>query len=368
MIKKRFVISGGGTGGHIFPAIAIGNKIKKEIPEAEILFIGAKNKMEMKLVPKAGFEIVGLDISGISRSFSWKGMVNNLKLPFVLWQSLKKAKKILRQFKPDVVIGVGGYASASALRAAFSLKIPTLIQEQNSYPGITNKLLAKKVNIICTAYDHLEKYFPQEKIVKTGNPIREEIISIIPKDERGYHFFHLDSHKKTILVVGGSLGAHSINQALLAHLNELSQMNIQLIWQTGESFYTHLSPELLNNLPDKIKILPFIHQMNLAYSIADIIISRAGALAISEISTVGIPAILIPFPYAAEDHQTKNAQALVNENAALMISDAEVKEKLFPMLSQLINNENECETLKNNIKHFAQPNAIQLIYQEILNI
>lgn len=367
-MKKRFVISGGGTGGHIFPAIAIANKIKKEIPDAEILFIGANHKMEMKLVPKAGFDIKGLDISGISRSFSMKGIINNVKLPCVLWKSFTKAISILREFKPDVVIGVGGYASASALRAATKLKIPTLIQEQNSYPGITNKLLAKKVDKICVAYNHLDVFFPKDKIVKTGNPVREEIIHIQKKEEEAYQFFDLNPNKKTVLVVGGSLGARTINQTIAAHLPQIAQMDIQLIWQTGELFYRTLPPEILIQATENIKIVPFIHNMNWAYSVADLIISRAGALAISEIAIVKIPAILIPFPFAAEDHQTKNAQALVNEHAAYLIPDNEVSEKLFPLFTQLIDNDSERETLQENISHFALPNAIDLIFQEIMKI
>lgn len=367
-MKKRFIISGGGTGGHIFPAIAIANKIKKEIPDAEILFIGANDKMEMKLVPDAGYPILGLDIYGINRSLSIKGILHNLKLPFVLYKSFKKAKKILREFKPDITIGVGGYASASALRAAHSLKIPMLIQEQNSYPGITNKILAGKVNKICVAYDHLEAFFPKEKIVKTGNPVRAEILNIQKKSEEAYEYFGLNRDKKTVLIVGGSLGARTINQCIVAHLDEINQMDIQLIWQTGDLFYRTISPEILAKQNERIKIVPFIKKMDFAYGIADLIISRAGALAISELSIVGTPAILVPFPYAAEDHQTKNAAALANEHAAFLISDSEVSSKLFPLFSRLINDEQECQTLSTNIRKFALPQAIDSIFQEIVNL
>jgi len=367
-MKKRFIISGGGTGGHIFPAIAIANKIKKEIPDAEILFIGANGKMEMKLVPDAGYSIVGLNIYGINRSLSIKGILHNLKLPFVLYKSFKKAKETLREFKPDIAIGVGGYASASALRAAHSLKIPTLIQEQNSYPGITNKILAGKVHKICVAYDHLEAFFPKEKIVKTGNPVRAEILNIQKKSEEAYEYFGLNRDKKTVLIVGGSLGARTINQCIASHLDTINQMDIQLIWQTGDLFYRTISPEILAKQNERIKIVPFIKKMDFAYGIADLIISRAGALAISELSIVGTPAILVPFPYAAEDHQTKNAAALANEHAAYLISDSEVSSQLFPLFSRLINDEQECQTLGINIRKFALPQAIDSIFQEIVNL
>lgn len=367
-MKKRFIISGGGTGGHIFPAIAIANKIKEEIPDAEILFIGANDKMEMKLIPDAGYPIVGLNIYGINRSLSIKGILHNLKLPFVLYKSFKKAKKILREFKPDIAIGVGGYASASALRAAHSLKIPTLIQEQNSYPGITNKILAGKVNKICVAYDHLEAFFPKEKIVKTGNPVRAEILNIQKKSEEAYEYFGLKRDKKTVLIVGGSLGARTINLCIASHLDTINQMDIQLIWQTGDLFYRTISPEILAKQNERIKIVPFIKKMDFAYGIADLIISRAGALAISELSIVGTPAILVPFPYAAEDHQTKNAAALANEHAAYLISDGEVNSQLFPLFSRLIYDEQECQTLGINIRKFALPQAIDSIFQEIVNL
>jgi UDP-N-acetylglucosamine--N-acetylmuramyl-(pentapeptide) pyrophosphoryl-undecaprenol N-acetylglucosamine transferase len=367
-MKNRFIISGGGTGGHIFPALAIANKIKREIPDAAILFIGANNKMEMRIIPDAGYEIKGLNITGITRSFSLKGIVNNLKLPFILLKSYYKAKKIIREFKPDVVIGVGGFASAAALTASTSLKIPTLIQEQNSFPGITNRLLAKRAKKICVAYDHLETYFPADKIIKTGNPIRAEIINLERKNEKAYQFFELQKEKKTILVVGGSLGARTINHCMATHLDDIKKMNVQLIWQTGEAFYKNIAPELLAKEDENIKIVPFIKKMDYAYSIADIIISRAGAIAISELSIVGVPTILVPFPYAAEDHQTKNANALVRENAAYLVADADVPEKLFPLLQKLINDENECDNLSKNIAKFALPNAIDDIYKEIMTL
>lgn len=367
-MKNRFIISGGGTGGHIFPALAIANRIKKEIPEAEILFIGADNKMEMKRVPEAGYPIEGLTIYGISRDISLDSIKRNLKLPFVLLKSMRKAKSIIKNFDPELVIGVGGFASGPALRAANSLGIPTLIQEQNSYPGVTNKMLAKQVKRICVAYDGLEQYFPAEKIVKTGNPVRDEIIHIQKKTDEAYQFFGLSKEKKTILVVGGSLGCLTFNKCMAQHLEEIEKMGVQLLWQTGEKFYQNIDPNLLNKQNENIKILPFIKNMNHAYSVADLIVSRAGALAISELTIVGSPTILVPFPFAAEDHQTKNAYALSSKKAAYLIPDDKAKEELMPLITRLINDETECQALATNIKQMAQPDAIDAIMEEIKKI
>ena len=365
-MKKRFVISGGGTGGHIFPAIAIANRLKKEIPDADILFIGANNKMEMKRVPEAGYNIVGLEIWGISRDFSIKGLCNNLRLPFVLLKSMRVAKKTIRNFKPDVAIGVGGFASGPALKSAIALGVPALIQEQNSYPGVTNKILSKKVNKICVAYDGMEKYFPTEKIVKTGNPVRDEILNIKMKNDEAYQFFGFKKELKTILVVGGSLGAFSINKCLANGLDEIEKSGVQLLWQTGELFYKNISPELLKRENERIRIVPFIKKMDFAYSVADIIVSRAGALAISELTIIGAPTILVPFPYAAEDHQTKNAKALADRHATYLISDQDAPEKLMPKLLQLINDEEDCRILGENIRKFAKPGAIDEIVSQIM--
>ncbi|MCQ2285930.1 MAG: undecaprenyldiphospho-muramoylpentapeptide beta-N-acetylglucosaminyltransferase [Bacteroidales bacterium] len=365
---RRFLISGGGTGGHIFPAVAIANRIKREIPDAEILFIGADDKMEMKRVPEAGYNIVGLTIYGINRSLSVKGILKNIKLPFVLMKAMSKAKKTIREFNPDIAIGVGGFASGPALKSAAKLGVPTLIQEQNSYPGVTNKILSKTVKKICVAYEGLEKYFPAEKIVMTGNPVRDEILNFVDKDKQAYEFFGFTSAKKTLLVVGGSLGARTINECMANHIADIQKLGIQVIWQTGESYYKTISQDLLNLNDPNIKIVPFIKKMNLAYSVADIIVSRAGALAISELSIIGKPTILVPFPYAAEDHQTKNARALSDKHAAYLISDAEAKEKLYSQLMQLIENEGDCEELARNIKTFAQPEAIDKIFAEIVKV
>ncbi|MCQ2271208.1 MAG: undecaprenyldiphospho-muramoylpentapeptide beta-N-acetylglucosaminyltransferase [Bacteroidales bacterium] len=365
-MKKRFIISGGGTGGHIFPALAIANGIKKAVPDAEILFIGANGKMEMKRVPEAGYRIEGLDVYGINRSISPRAIVSNLKLPFILMRTMRRAKQIISNFNPDMAIGVGGFASGPALKAANSLGIPTLLQEQNSYPGVTNKILAPNAKKICVAYDGLEKYFPAEKIVMTGNPVRAEIVNIERKNDKAYSFFGFSKEKKTILVVGGSLGAKTINQCMEKGLDELEKMNVQLIWQTGESYYKTISPELLARQNERIKIMPFIKNMSDAYSIADVIVSRAGALAIAELCIVGVPTILVPFPFAAEDHQTKNAQALVDKNAALMISDANAGAQLMPQLLNLIDDELLCQNMGENLKKLARPNAIDLIIKEIL--
>ena len=364
---KRFIISGGGTGGHIFPALAIANGLKKAIPDAEILFIGANGKMEMKRVPEAGYPIEGLDVYGINRSFSLKALASNVKLPFLLMKTMHRAKQIIKDFNPDIAIGVGGFASGPALQAASSLGIPTLLQEQNSYPGVTNKILSAKAKKICVAYDGLEKYFPAEKIVKTGNPIRAEILNMVRKDDKAYEFFGFSKEKKTILVVGGSLGARTINQCMEKGLNRLKELGVQLLWQTGEAFYKNISPELLAQQNENVKIVPFIKNMNDAYSMADVIVSRAGALAIAELCVVGVPTILVPFPFAAEDHQTKNAQALVDKDAAIMIPDNQAEAQLMNQLVNLIQDEGRCRTMGENILKLAQPDAIDLIIKEILS-
>ena len=367
-MKQRYLISGGGTGGHIFPALAIANKIKKENPEAEIRFIGASDKMEMKRVPEAGYPIDGLKIYGISRDFSLKGIWKNLKLPFVLMGAMRKARRIIREFKPDIAIGVGGFASGPALKAADQLGVPTLLQEQNSYPGVTNKMLAPKAKRICVAYNGLEKYFPADKIVLTGNPIRAEILNLQRKDPKAYEFFGFSPEKKTVLVVGGSLGARTLNETMAAHLDDFRGADLQLLWQTGELYYKNIDSKLLAEQDEHVRIMPFIRNMNDAYSIADIIVSRAGALAIAELSVVGVPTILVPFPYAAEDHQTYNAKALSTQGAAELIPDAEAKEKLLPTLMALVNDPERCEKMSAALHNFAQPDAIDQIYSQIEQI
>ncbi len=364
-MKNRYLISGGGTGGHIFPALAIANKIKKENPDAEILFIGASDKMEMRRVPEAGYRIEGLEIYGISRDFSLRGLRRNIKLPFVLMKAMKRAKAIIREFQPDIAIGVGGFASGPALKAADKLGIPTLLQEQNSYPGVTNKMLAPKAKRLCVAYDGLEKYFPAEKIVKTGNPIRAEILNLKRKDPAAYQFFNFSPERKTVLVVGGSLGARTLNETMAAHLDDFRKADLQLLWQTGETYYKNIDNKLLAEQDEHIRIVPFIKNMNDAYSMADIIISRAGALAIAELAIVDVPTILVPFPYAAEDHQTYNAKALSTKDAAVLIPDSTAKNDLMPALMQLVDDDDRCAQMSEHLRPFAQPDAIDLIYAEI---
>ena len=364
-MTKRIIISGGGTGGHIFPAIAIANAVKEQIPNIEILFVGANGRMEMKRVPQAGFAIEGLDIYGLQRKITLKNLFENLKLPFRLWKSIRRAKQILRDFKPDVVVGVGGYASGSTLKAAASMGIPTLIQEQNSYPGITNKMLAKKVNVICTAYDGLERFFPKEKTIKAGNPIRKDILNTVDKDE-AYNHFGLDKNKKTLAVVGGSLGSRTINESVCEFAEELSKKQIQMIWQTGEYYYQNLD-EKYKNL-DGIKLMPFVQRMDYLYAVADVVVSRAGALALSELCVVAKPCILIPSPNVAEDHQTKNASVLSDVGAAMQISDNQAKSKLRDAAMDLIKDETRQKSMKENLAKLAQPDAAKQIADEVVKL
>lgn len=360
----RIIISGGGTGGHIFPAIAIANALAALEPGIEILFIGAKGRMEMEKVPAAGYEIRGLWISGLQRRITLK----NLSFPFKVVSSLIKADRILASFGPDVVIGVGGYASGPTLRAAVRRKIPTLIQEQNSYPGITNKLLAGKVDRICVAYEGMSRFFPSEKIIFTGNPVRQDIIAPANKEEALEHF-HLDKNKKVVLIIGGSLGAGTINKSVLHHLYQQNREDdFQLLWQTGNYHYNVISTnENIQNRED-VHIVPFIDRMDLAYTAADIIVSRAGAIAISELCIIGKPVILIPSPNVAEDHQTKNAEALVRKSAALMLKDQDAVEKLFDIVKQLAADNELQNVFSKEIRAMAKPEAASVIAQETMKL
>ena len=319
---RKVIISGGGTGGHIFPAIAIANRIKVDFPDVEILFIGAEGKMEMEKVPKAGYKILGLPIRGMSRKLS----LDLLKFPFMVIKAVGMAKKIIKEFQPDVVIGVGGYASAPTLRAANSLGIPTLIQEQNSFAGKTNKWLSKKVKKICVAYEGMEKFFPAEKIVMTGNPVRKEVVTIEGKRTQGFASFGLDPNKRTLLIIGGSLGARTINKSIFAAKDDLLKEDIQLIWQCGK-FYIEEYRKLVGEHPN-IYLSDFIYNMDEAYACADMIVSRAGAISISELTIIGKPVILVPSPNVAEDHQTKNALALTQKSAAILVKDIEAEAQL----------------------------------------
>lgn len=360
--KLRIIISGGGTGGHIFPAIAIANTLMKMNPHNEILFVGANGKMEMEKVPAAGFNIVGLDISGLKRELS----MQNLLLPLKILKSILKAKKIINEFKPDVAIGVGGFASGPLLYAASSAKIPTLIQEQNSYAGITNKILSKKADSICVAYEGMEKFFPPGKIIMTGNPVREEMTNTAGKREAALVHFGLNTYKKTILIVGGSLGARTINESVAASFDVLKKNDIQVIWQTGK-FFAEKARSLTAGSPN-IYTAEFIQRMDLAYAAADVIISRAGASSVSELALVGKPVILVPSPNVAEDHQTKNALALTGKNAALMVSDNQAMTSLISSVISLLNDVTAQKTLTDNIGAMAVKDSAGRIGEEIYRI
>ena len=356
----KFIISGGGTGGHIYPAIAIANELKWRFPKAEFLFVGAQDKMEMQKVPQAGYAIKGLWIAGLQRKFT----LQNLLFPVKLLSSLLKSREIIKSFKPDVVIGTGGFASGPLLQMANSLNIPTLIQEQNSYPGITNKLLSKKANKICVAYENLERFFPKEKMILTGNPVRQDLINIVSKREEAIKFFNLDPSKKTLLVLGGSLGARRVNQLIEKEKDSILNLNVQVIWQCGK-FYLD---EYKKYNSDSIQVFAFLDRMDLVYAAADFVISRAGASSVSELSIVGKPVLFIPSPNVAEDHQTKNAKSIVDKNGALMIKESELDENFNTIFSDLVTNENLQKQLSENIKKLAKVNATKDIVDEIVKL
>ena len=363
-MKHKFIISGGGTGGHIFPAISIANALKKRLPDAEILFVGALGRMEMERVPAAGYPIEGLPISGLDR----KNKLRNVNVLWNLLLSLVLARQIIRRFKPDVVIGVGGYASAPTLRAASALDVPTVLQEQNSYAGVTNKLLAKKAKRICVAYEGMEKFFPKVKIVLTGNPVRQDLFSIAKKTKEAFQFFGLDPKKKTILVVGGSLGARTINQSIIGGLESLAKADVQVIWQTGKFYIDNARKATESFASPNLLVTDFVTRMDLAYSIADLVVSRAGASSISELCLLAKPVILVPSPNVAEDHQTQNALALVRKDAAVMIRDVDAKEHLVAKALELINNEAELKRLSENILKLAEKNSADRIADEIIQL
>ena len=353
----NILISGGGTGGHIYPAIAIANEIKLRYPEANILFVGAKDKMEMQKVPQAGYKIKGLWISGVQRKLT----LSNLSFPFKLIKSLWSAKKIIKQFKPDVAIGTGGFASGPTLIMANRKGIPTLIQEQNSYPGITNKLLSKKARKICVAYDNLERFFPTSKIVKTGNPVRQDLLSIHAKTDEAKLHFKLGRDKKTVLVLGGSLGARKINQLIESHLELFEKLNIQLIWQCGKLYFDEYKK---HNELAYVQVYDFIQRMDFAYAAADLIVSRAGASSVSELCIVGKPVIFIPSPNVAEDHQTKNAKSIEEKHGAIVVKETELE--MFPIVFEgLLKDEGRQQNLSENIKEMALPSATNDIVNEI---
>ncbi len=357
----RLIFTGGGTGGHIYPAIAVAKCFQDKYPEAEILFVGAKGKMEMAKVPEAGFRIIGLWISGLQRKMT----LENMYFPIKLLMSFMSARKIIRRFNPDVVVGFGGYASGPTMLAATGLKYPTLIQEQNSYAGMTNKRIGKKVDTICVAYEGMEAYFPEEKIVITGNPVRKNLGDRNLKKDVSKAFFELDPYKKTVLVLGGSLGSRTINESILKGVQAYQDAGIQVIWQSGKFYYLEMKRRLQKLELRNVKLLDFIYEMEMAYAAADLVVTRAGALAIAEITLSGVPAILIPSPNVAEDHQTKNAMALTEKNAAVMVLDVEAEKLLTPTVIEVINNEEKCKDMVNNLGPLAKPNAAMDIVKEL---
>lgn len=361
----RIIISGGGTGGHIFPAISIANAIKSKHPQAKLLFVGAEGRMEMQRVPAAGYEIKGLPICGFDR----KNLLKNFVVLFKLFISQIKAKKIIKGFKPMAAVGVGGYASGPTLNKCASMGIPCLIQEQNSYAGVTNKLLAKKVRKICVAYDGMERFFPAENIIKTGNPVRQSLLNTTYSREEAIKDFGLDPEKKTILIVGGSLGARTINESILQHLDFVETSGVQFIWQTGRFYHEEIKQQLSQHkhLP-MLVVTDFISDMSKAYSAADLVISRAGASSISEFCLIGKPVILIPSPNVAEDHQTKNAMALVNKDAAIYVKDAEAPQVALKIATETVNNTEKLASLSANIKKLALPDAANTIADEVIKL
>ncbi|MDE6630385.1 MAG: undecaprenyldiphospho-muramoylpentapeptide beta-N-acetylglucosaminyltransferase [Bacteroidales bacterium] len=358
----RVIISGGGTGGHIFPAIAIANELKSRDPEIDILFVGAENRMEMKKVPEAGYKIIGLNVVGLDRKHLWK----NFSLPFKLLEAFRRTRKIVKDFDPDVVVGVGGYASAPTLYSAQRLHIPTLLQEQNSYPGLTNRILAKKAEVVCVDYDDMDVFFPKEKIIWTGNPIRQDISDINTKKEEGIAFYKLKPDMPTLLVMGGSLGARTINSAMKQWVDALLDKGYQILWQTGTYYYQQMLPYAEGK--ENLVMLDFIRRVDLAYAVADVIVSRAGAISISELCVVGKPLILVPSPNVAEDHQTKNAMALSSKNAAVLLPDMRVVEDLGKVVIDLFSNTRRRELLAQNISRLGTTSAARNIVDQVLKL
>ncbi|SDE72372.1 UDP-N-acetylglucosamine-N-acetylmuramylpentapeptide N-acetylglucosamine transferase [Dyadobacter soli] len=363
-MAKRIIISGGGTGGHIYPAIAIANALQHREPDTEILFVGALGKMEMEKVPRAGYKIVGLPIAGIKRSLS----LENLTLPFKMFRSLMKAKEVIKDFKPDVAVGVGGFASGPLLMMASMAGIPTLIQEQNSYAGITNKFLAKRAARICVAYPGMEAFFPKEKITMLGNPVRSDITYVHLKRAAALEHFELNEGSKTLFVMGGSLGARSINESITDGLARLVEAGYQVLWQTGKNDIDKAKAAIEKLGTNKVKAFDFIYTMDLAYAVADVVVSRAGALSVSELCLAAKPAILVPFPHASEDHQTKNAMNLVDGNAAILVKDSEAREKLVDQALALLDDVIRQRELQTNINKLARPGAADDIAAEVFNL
>jgi len=370
----RFLISGGGTGGHIFPAVSIANALRQRQPDCEILFVGANGRMEMERVPEAGYNIVGLDIQGLER----RKVLRNIRIIYNFLRSRRKARQIVRSFRPDVAIGVGGYVSAAAMSAAAALGVPVVLQEQNSFAGVTNRFLAKKASKICVAYDGMERFFDKGKIVKTGNPVRQNIIAPNIDRQAAYDYFRLERDKKTILVVGGSLGAKTINDSIARHIDKLLQTDCQIVWQTGKNYFAAIKAKISEQgikfttdsanplYAKRMFVSDFISQMDYAYNVADLVISRAGASSVSELCLLGKPAILVPSPNVAENHQYHNAMALVAKNAALLVEDAEAVDNLLPQALQIVADDSRLRELSANIRQLALPNSAQAIAEVIL--
>ena len=362
--ELRVIISGGGTGGHIFPAVSIANAVKAMRPDAKILFVGALGRMEMQRVPAAGYEIKGLPICGFDR----KNLLKNIKVLYKIWKSQRMAKKIIKDFRPQVAVGVGGYASGPTLNQAAAMGIPCLIQEQNSYAGVTNKLLAKKAEKICVAYEGMERFFPAEKIILTGNPVRQALLDTTISREDAIRSFGLDAEKKTILLVGGSLGARTINESMLRHLDLIKESGLQFIWQTGKYYSAEIADRMKGQDLPNLKVTDFITDMGAAYRAADLVISRAGASSISEFCLIGKPVILVPSPNVAEDHQTKNALALSTRDAAIYIKDADAPDSLIQTAIETVNDDAKLKSLSENVLKLALPDSANIIAKEVINL
>ena len=360
----RIIISGGGTGGHIFPAISIANAIKEKCPDAKILFVGAEGRMEMHRVPAAGYEIKGLPICGFDR----KHLFKNIAVLFKIWKSQRMAAKIIKQFKPMAAVGVGGYASGPTLNQCASMGIPCLIQEQNSYAGVTNKLLSKKAEKICVAYEGMERFFPAEKIILTGNPVRQALLNNDVTREEAITRLGLDPKRKTILIVGGSLGARTVNESVMSHLDDIEKSGVQFIWQTGKYYYPEICKRMEGKNMPMLHITEFISDMGTAYKAADLVISRAGAGSISEFCLIGKPVILVPSPNVAEDHQTKNAMALSSRNAAVLVKDVDAQQQLLPMAIKIVADDNQLKSLSDNISKMALRNSAEIIADEVIKL
>jgi UDP-N-acetylglucosamine--N-acetylmuramyl-(pentapeptide) pyrophosphoryl-undecaprenol N-acetylglucosamine transferase len=357
------IIAGGGTGGHIFPAIAVGHALQRLRPGTQLLFVGAKDKMEMEKVPKEGFEIIGLDIVGFNRS----SILKNISLPIKLLKSRMQARNIIKEFNPGAIVGVGGYASFPVLNAGQGMNIPTLIQEQNSYAGKSNIILSRRAKAVCVAYEHMEQFFPKDKIIITGNPVRKSISQMSRTGEEGKAWFGLQQGVKTILIIGGSLGARSINECIDAQLHEILKEDVQIIWQTGKPYYEQARNQA-GQYSEKVKVFDFISEMDYAYAAADVVISRAGALAIAELCIAGKPVVFVPYPFAAEDHQTSNALALVKNNAAILVKDNEVKTELIRKVKEILHDNNMQESMSRNLKQMAIKDADERIANKVIEI